>query len=230
MSYSKRIQTLCSLLERAETFADVGCDHGYCPQYMLENGLCRYAVFSDISKGSLLKAQTLLKTYVDDGRATAVLGNGFFGVDKATDQVLIAGMGGSEIVAILDDTKYGFIPKRFVLQPMHDSEKLRRYLVEKGAYIERDYTFFDGKYYDVIVGYAQKAQGQVCEYSDLEYAFGKENLAVYPEAFIKRTEKQIRNIERYLSRPSLQEESRRELTERKNKLTGVLNGAFRRIL
>ena len=47
--------------------------------------------------------------------------------------VKIAGMGGSEMLAIITDKKYGFIPKRFVLQPMHDAEKLRRYLVENGA-------------------------------------------------------------------------------------------------
>ena len=55
MGYSKRIDMLCSLLERANTFADVGCDHGYCSEYMLKNGLCERAILSDISKGSLQK-------------------------------------------------------------------------------------------------------------------------------------------------------------------------------
>ena len=52
MSVSVRIKTLCSLLEKTDVFADVGCDHGYCTQYMLESGLCERAIFSDISKGS----------------------------------------------------------------------------------------------------------------------------------------------------------------------------------
>ena len=60
MGYGKRIDTLCSLLKEAETFADVGCDHGYCSEYMLKNGLCENVVFSDISKGSLKKAEILL--------------------------------------------------------------------------------------------------------------------------------------------------------------------------
>mgnify|MGYP003307993812 CR=1 FL=1 len=42
MSYGKRIDTLCSLLDKVETFADVGCDHGYCSEYMLKNGLCDF--------------------------------------------------------------------------------------------------------------------------------------------------------------------------------------------
>ena len=43
MSYGKRIDTLCSLLEKTDTFADVGCDHGYCSEYMLKNELCDFA-------------------------------------------------------------------------------------------------------------------------------------------------------------------------------------------
>ena len=114
MGYGKRIDTLCSLLLPAKTFADVGCDHGYCSEYMLKNSLCEKAILSDISKGSLKKAETLLFRYIEEGRAEAVLGDGFCGVPKTTDEVLIAGMGGHEIVDILSDEKYGFLPERFV--------------------------------------------------------------------------------------------------------------------
>ena len=103
MGYGKRIDTLCSLLKKADVFADVGCDHGYCSEYMLKNGLCNKAILSDISKGSLQKAETLLFEYVKEGRAVSVLGDGFYGIGKDVDEVLIAGMGGSEIVSILSD-------------------------------------------------------------------------------------------------------------------------------
>ena len=223
MGYGKRIDTLCSLLTPCKVFADVGCDHGYCTEYMLKNGLCEKAIFSDVSRGSLAKAQTLLAPFVEEGRATAVLGDGFYGVPKDTDEVLIAGMGGGEIISILSHEKYGFLPKRFVFQPMHDQEKLRRYILEKGGAIERDYTFFDGKYYDVIVG---AAQGET-EYSAAEYEFGKDNLRERPKAFLDRTEKQLKNVEKYLAEPNLQEESRANLTARKLRLQGVLNGEIK---
>ena len=223
MGYGKRIDTLCALLAPAKTFADVGCDHGYCSEYMLKNGLCEKAILSDISKGSLQKAETLLAPFVRQGKAVSVLGDGFFGVPKDIDEVLIAGMGGSEIISILSDKKYGFMPKRFVFQPMHDSEKLRKYILENGGYIERDYTFEDGKFYDVIVGGLVETEGQVCaEYTDAEYEFGRENLAVMPAAFVKRTQKQIANIGKYLNQPNLQEESRQELEQRKSRLQEVL--------
>lgn len=228
MGYGKRIDTLCSLLNKAELFADVGCDHGYCSEYMLKNGLCARAILSDISKGSLAKAEALLAPYIRQGKATSVLGDGFLGVPKDVDEVLIAGMGGSEIISILSDAKYGFMPKRFVFQPMHDAEKLRRYILANGGYIDRDFTFEDGKFYDVIVG--GKCEGMMCSeyaYTDAEYEFGKENLATFPSAFTARMKKLIGNIEKYLRQPDLQEVSKAELLARKKRLEGVLNGEIK---
>ena len=221
MGYGKRIDTLCSLLQPCRSFADVGCDHGYCSKYVLDKGLCNNVIFADISKGSLAKAERLLVKYVLDGKAKASLGGGFFGVPKDTEQVLIAGMGGSEIIGILADKKYGFLPDKFVFQPMHDAEKLRRYLVENGAYIERDYTFFDKKYYDVIVG-RKKRDTDTQTYSDKEYEFGKENVATMPEAFVARTKKQLAQTITYLTRENMQEEGKRELKERERKLREIL--------
>lgn len=230
MGYGKRIDTLCSLLVKAETFADVGCDHGYCSEYMLKNGLCARAILSDISKGSLAKAETLLAPYIRQGKATSVLGDGFVGVPKDVDEVLIAGMGGSEIISILSDKTHGFMPKRFVFQPMHDAEKLRRFIVENGGYIDRDFTFEDGKFYDVICGGKLEEMGQVRDeivYTDAEYEFGKENLATFPAAFTARMKKLIKNIEKYLKQPNLQQSSKEELLQRKTRLEGVLNGEIK---
>ena len=222
MGYGKRIDTLCALLAPANVFADVGCDHGYCSEYMLKNGLCRLAILSDISKGSLQKAETLLQEYIRQGKAKSVLGDGFFGIEPDVDEVLIAGMGGCEIVSILSDEKYGFMPNRFVFQPMHDSEKLRRYILANGGYIERDFTFEDGKFYDVIVGGKADGERKTSAYSDKEYEFGRENLLLMPTAFVKRVKKLIKNIEKYTADPALSAESLAQLTQKKQRLQEVL--------
>ncbi len=228
MGYGKRIDTLCAHLTEATVFADVGCDHGYCTEYMLKNGLCRRAIFSDISRGSLAKAEKLLAPFVRAGKATPVLGNGFYGVPKDVDEVLIAGMGGSEIIAILSDEKYGFLPQRFVFQPMHDGEKLRRYILGRGGVIERDYTFEDGKFYEVLVGGALRAGAEIpAAYTQAEYEFGRENLIRMPQAFVKRIKKRIDDIGKYLAQSSLREDSREELLRRRERLEGVLKGEIK---
>ena len=153
--------------------------------------------------------------------ATPVLGDGFFGVPKTVEQVLIAGMGGSEIVGILSDEKYGFLPELFVFQPMKDSEKLRKYLLENGGYIERDYTFEDGKYYDVICGRKRRGEEKQ-EYSALELEFGKENIALKPEAFQKRMKKLLADIDGYLQNGKVSRESQEELLSRKRRISEAL--------
>ena len=152
-------------------------------------------------------------------------GDGFFGVPDSVGEVLIAGMGGSEILSILTDEKHGFLPKTFVFQPMLNADKLRAWLLENGAYITRDFTFKDGKFYDVICGRRREAGEAKQVYSEMEIEFGRENLATFPEAFLERTRKQLSDVERFLATDGLQEGSRAELLMRKAKLEAVLTMA-----
>lgn len=225
MANAERIRILCSHLTPAETFADVGCDHGYMSEYMLKNGLCEKLYFSDVSKGSLEKAKKRLQKYVAEGKAAGVLGDGFYGVPKDTKEVLIAGMGGSEIVEILSHEKYGFLPGRFVFQPMLDSEKLRRYLIANGAYLERDYTFeCGGKPYDCIVGRRRGENEAAQAYTRGEYAFGYENMQEKSAAFLKRLAEKLARVEKYLCGGKLSDVSRGELIARRDFLQGVISG------
>ncbi|MDE6105349.1 MAG: class I SAM-dependent methyltransferase, partial [Clostridia bacterium] len=68
----ERIERLCAFLDSCHVFADVACDHGYCAEYMLKNGLCESAVISDISEKSLAKAQKLLAPYIAENRCPSV--------------------------------------------------------------------------------------------------------------------------------------------------------------
>ncbi len=211
-----RIDIICSHLPAADVFADVGCDHGYCTQYMLHNGLCRTAYISDISAESLKKAETLLSREVKEGRCIPVVADGLQGV-ASCDLVLIAGMGGEEIVHIL---KEGYLPKKFVLQPMKNTEKVRRYLVEQGARITKDFTFEDGKFYDLIVGECAE-EGD--SYTDWEYKFGRDNLLSPSPAFLKWVKREKGKLDSRLLAPAMRRESREELRQKRYELEVILD-------
>ena len=205
----ERIAQICSLLKRTNVFADVGCDHGYMAEYMLKNGLCERAYISDISAESLKKAETLLKPYIDEGKCIPVVCDGLDGIPEACDFVLIAGLGGEEIVKIAERA---YLPPRFLFQPMKNAEKLRRYLVSRGAKLERDFTFSDGntrrKYYDILLGSA--TGGDV--YSEQEFRFGRDNLngnSPYPFLFLaqeelEKTEARLRSVRQGSARAALE--------------------------
>ena len=189
-----RIDKLCAYLDPCESFADIGCDHGYCTRYMLKNNLCKSAVISDVSEKCLEKAKNLLAGYLSDGRLRAVCCNGLSEIDKDTEQVLIAGMGGEEIVAIL---KSSFIPESFVLQPMKNVRLVREYLISCGAEISTDEYFESGgKFYSVIKG---KKEGKTPNYAAVSLEFGTNLSCAGTRGYIKHElEKKRSYLERNL--------------------------------
>ena len=214
-----RIDIICSHLPEADVFADIGCDHGYCTQYMLKNRRCRLAYISDISAGSLQKARTLLAREVEEGRCIPVVADGLDGV-KECDLVLIAGMGGEEIVRILER---GYLPEKFVLQPMKNSEKVRRFLTGRGCSITLDYTFEDGKFYDLIAGEAPSSERLAADYTDWELRFGRDNLRSPSPAFLKWIRGEREKLRERLLSSAMSHKSREELRKRQYELEVILD-------
>lgn len=218
-----RIQKLCAYLERCKTFADVGCDHGYCTRYMLDNGLCEKAIISDISDKCLNKAETLLQEYIKKGKCIPVCCSGLEKIDPLTELVLIAGMGGEEIISIL---KSSFIPENFVVQPMRNVREVREFLLENGAEITRDEIFSSGgKFYFVICGSrrAGKSAENSNTYTTAQLEYGKGDLDGDLGAYLcEELQKKRSYLERDLSAGS-----RKRILESIKFTEGVLKGEIR---
>ena len=168
MELTVRLKEIYSHLN-GDGLADVGCDHGKLCVWAKLNEYNR-VVATDISEASLNKAVELAKTYKVE--IEAVCTDGLKGVDlTGIDNVVIAGMGGLEIINILSDA--GARVKNYVLSPNTKNVELRKYLLENGYGIKRDYTIEDGKFYTIIVcgDYPE------VEYSKAEIEFGKEYLS-----------------------------------------------------
>lgn len=179
MKYSKRIEMICKNLPVCTYFADIGCDHGYCTAFMLENNLCKEAIITDISEKSLKKAEKLLANFLLSGKLKSICTNGLQFVDEKYQQILIAGMGGEEIILILEN---GFLPETLILQPMKNSNKVRKFLLNKGYTLTKDFTFSDKKFYDLLV--AQKGVIKKRKYTHLEIEYGFDNIHTPSKDFI----------------------------------------------
>ncbi len=201
-----RIKEICAHLPCGKVLADVGCDHGYASEYALKKNLFERVYISDVSAGSLKKAERLLRRYLESGRCTAVLADGMKGLPEPCDCLLIAGLGGEEILRILSE---GYIPENFVFQPMKNAEKLRRFLIDRGAKITADYTFGEGYYYELIVG--EREGGSA--YSEREILYGRDNLRNPTPSFLHKTEEEILKLRSYLER-EMSDGSRQEIVKR----------------
>ncbi len=208
-----RIKKLCSYLDRCSVFADVGCDHGYCTLYMLKNGLCDRAVISDISAKCLQKAESLLSDYIENGVCRSVCCNGL--PSEEADEVLIAGMGGQEIIDIMN---WAPIPEKFVLQPMKNAPQLRIFLMSRAVQIIEDCVFESGgKFYRVIKG----SWGGIpsCDYTQLELEFGKSREKADLDYLVCELEKK----KSYLS-ACTDFEARKKIEENIKRIERVLSG------
>lgn len=210
---SKRFNILLSLIPDCKVFADVGCDHGYIAYEMLKNRKCDRVIASDISAECLQKAETLLRETFPD-KYTAVVSDGFENVGNC-DCALIAGMGGDTIADILAAAA-GRLPEYLVLQPMKNSQRVRRDLVSLGYEILRDYTFRDGKFYDVIV--AKKGGEET--YTVVDYAYGRDNLIEKSEDFIALVNSRIDELKEAKEKAS--ETSRKEIEKRITELEKII--------
>lgn len=211
---TERLKTICSRLPASKTFADVGCDHGYCAKYALDNALCERAYISDISRESLKKAETLLENDIASGRCVPVCTDGLTGFPELPDCVLIAGMGGEEIIKILSQTD---MPRLFVLQPMKNADRLRSFLLGRGCRITADFTFEDGKFYDLITGEGTGSD----RYSPWEIEFGRDNLLSPSPAFARKIALERKKAKALMLGSSLSPKSRERVTERFLKLEAI---------
>lgn len=154
MRIGKRLEKVLELIDNnSDCILDIGTDHGYLAFKAITQKNAKMVVASDISLGSLKKAEELAKKYNLTGKFKCVLSDGFKNISKSikANAVIIAGMGGIETAKILKEESNLNRFNCFILQPMQDAHILREYLFKNGFQILIDETVKDrGKYYHVI--------------------------------------------------------------------------------
>lgn len=187
--HSVRLNKLVAAIPECGVLADVGCDHGYVGIRALEKGVARKVIFTDISLECLKKAERNCPAALKD-RAEFVCRNGLG--DIRADTAAICGMGGLEIISILQGAKC--LPNDVVLQPMRNIADVRKYIAEHYT-ITLDVTICDGKYYSIIVG--RNLGTPTKKMTELEEQFGITNVAEPSQDyldFLVSEEKKLREI------------------------------------
>lgn len=179
LNLSTRLENIVNLCDNVSTIADIGCDHGYVSAELILSNKCNRVVAIDISERSLNKAIRFCDSLNINNYISFRQGDGFnviFKSDKVK-QAVIAGMGGMEIIKILENKKINLT--NFVLQPMRDVVKLREYLIDNHYKILYDYLIFeDGIYYNIIK--VKKGRNNL---KPMEVYFGKDNFDWNTEVF-----------------------------------------------
>jgi len=149
---NERLRVIADNIARGQTMADIGSDHGFLPLYLWENQICPQIIVTDISAGSLDKAQENARRY-GAGALEFRLGDGLAVISAGeVDVVVIAGMGGVLMTKLLGaDPAKTVSFQTFVLQPRNGCGKLRYWLEKTGFTTRAELLAKEGKYICEII-------------------------------------------------------------------------------
>lgn len=179
---SKRLEKIASLIT-TKSVIDVGCDHGYLDIYLSSKGIKCLA--TDLSDKALRSAINNFKKYNLDIETKCT--DGLNNIDiKDTDTIVISGMGADTIIKILDID----INNDLVISSNNHLEKLRRYIVSIGYYIDKEIFVKEKNKAYVIIKFKKGKSN----YSDYDYIIGLCKDKEYFDYLIAKITKILNNI------------------------------------
>lgn len=170
INLSKRLSSVAGLVNAGARLADIGCDHGYVPVYLVQQGVCPSAVASDVNSAPLESCASLVRQSHLQDKIKCVLSNGLDAINgDEIDDILIAGMGGELIADILTRCSYAK-DKHIILNPMTHPELARKWLFDNGFEIINDIIVPDGKHHYSI--FDARYTGNITPKTDIDYFLG----------------------------------------------------------
>ena len=152
---SNRLKSLAKYFDKDDKVIDIGCDHALLDIYLVEEGILKSMIVSDIHEKALQQGIDNIKLHKLDKKIETRLGNGLEVLNSNDDinTVLISGMGTSTIINIIENSYFKNINK-LVIQSNNDHEILRNEMVSKGFKIITEDILEDSNktYINIVFG------------------------------------------------------------------------------
>ncbi|MDE6738134.1 MAG: class I SAM-dependent methyltransferase, partial [Lachnospiraceae bacterium] len=150
---SKRLQAVAAMVTAGNSVCDVGCDHGFVPIWLVEQGISPRVLAMDVRSGPLSAAGEHIAEHGLESRIEIRLSDGLhnYNVGEA-DTLICAGMGGGLMMRILsEDQDKTASFRELILQPQSEIERFRTGLREMGYQIADEQMIEeDGKFYPMM--------------------------------------------------------------------------------
>ena len=161
---SERLAMSAGMVTAGSSVADVGCDHAHTCIWLVKHAGVPKAIAMDVRTGPLSHAEANIRLYGLDEQIKTRLSDGLDALSPGeTDTIIIAGMGGTLTVQILErGLEKAKAAKEMILQPQSDLGMVRKFLREHGfCIIEEKMCKEFGKFYTsmkVVYGEQQRKQ------------------------------------------------------------------------
>lgn len=143
MKLSKRLQTICDLINENSKIIDVGSDHAFLDIYLNKYKNCECLAI-DKSKFCTITAIQNAQKY--EANITAITNDGLNNIKLNDEIIVISGMGTRNIIKILNFD----ITNDLILSSHTNIDDLKDFLKSKNYYIDKEVIIEDGKTYDII--------------------------------------------------------------------------------
>ena len=134
-----RIDEIINQVTKKEcVVADIGSDHAFVALKLLDKGFVKTIYNVEINEIPLQNSINNTAAYLKTGKVKNVINDGLkdWKYDKHFDYVVISGMGGNNIIHIIENMDKDIIVDHFILFPNNNADKLRYFLSSKGYYFE----------------------------------------------------------------------------------------------
>ena len=158
---SPRLKAVADLVASGSRVADVGTDHAYLPIYLIEQGIAKYCIATDIHKGPIEAAKANIAAAGVKNVETRLCDGVEAVSPQEVDTVVIAGMGGDTAAHIISSAPWlKDKAKLLIIQPMSSADSIRIHLAENGFEVEAEHCVEDaGRVYPVMKArYCAKAR------------------------------------------------------------------------
>lgn len=148
-----RLRLAADLVRQGSRVADIGTDHAFLPVALVSEERCPSAIASDVRQGPVENARRTVEQAGLGDRISVRLGDGLQTMSaEEVDDIVIAGMGGETIAAILEAAPWVKQERyRLILQPMTRAEKLRAYLYTSGFEILAECVTRVGRHWYTVI-------------------------------------------------------------------------------
>ena len=219
MKLSKRLQTIYDMVP-AGVAADVGSDHGKLIISLFQNGIISKGYAIENKKGPYSRLEKAISDADVLEHVVPMFSDGISELPSDVDIIIIAGMGGFNVVEILKAHPQKLKNVKTIIVDAHNAvPELRKQVCKMGYVIaDEDIVNDAGKYYEIIKFVA----GECAYLDDPDYEFGP---ILRNEKSLKKKKKyqtRINEINKLLSKEKLSAERVSTLNSEKERIRKVL--------
>ena len=216
---SKRLKIIFDMVPKS-VVADIGSDHGKLMIALVEAGIVSKGYAVENKEGPFERLRSNLIRYHVNDKVTPLFSDGIKDITRDVETIVIAGMGGNNIVSILKAHPEKLVRVQTIIIDAHTQVPLaRKEICQMGfAIADEKIVKEDDVFYEIIKFI--KADKAIISDEDLEFGpiLRQEKSATFKEKYQNR----IYEIDTILSKGTLPKERIHSLNEEKHKLERYL--------